>query len=51
MKKGGRVVNLSSVGSTLDDDYGEDVKRELRDEKLTMGRLEAMAKNWEVCFR
>ena len=47
LKKGGRIVNVSSVGSSLNQ-YSDEIKQRFRDPKMTLEDLEGMMTEYQV---
>ena len=47
LKKDGRIVNVSSVGSSLER-YSDGIKQQFRDPNLTLQDLEVMMEKYQV---
>ena len=47
LKERGRIVNVSSVGSSLQQ-YSKDLQRRFRSSKMTLGDLETLLQEYQV---
>ncbi|KAL9114360.1 MAG: hypothetical protein Q9187_007496, partial [Circinaria calcarea] len=48
LKKNGRIVNVSSTGSSLNQ-YSDKIRQQFRNPKMTLSDLEGMVQNYEKC--